>query len=90
MWFKNLQIYRLSRPFDLSPEALHEALSERVTRECGSLEISTFGWQPPLGKNAALLTHAAGGCIMLCARKEEKVLPAAVIREQLMEKVEAI
>jgi len=90
MWFKNLQIYRLTKSFDLSPEALHEALREREARQCGSLEMSTIGWDKPLGRGAELLTHAVGSCIMICARREEKVLPAAVVKEHLMEKVEAI
>jgi recombination associated protein RdgC len=87
MWFKNLQIYRLSKPFQLSPEELHEALKARQARECGSLEMSVTGWQSPLGKEAEMLTHAAGGCIMLCARREEKVIPPAVVRDLLADKV---
>lgn len=90
MWFKNLQIYRLSTPFELSPEALHEALTERVSRECTSSELSTLGWAAPLGRSAELLTHAASDCIMVCARRVEKVLPAAVVRELLQDKVEVI
>ena len=90
MWFKNLHLYRLTKPFDLSPEALHEQLAERTCRPCGSLEPSTYGWVPPLGRNSTLLTHAANGYIMVCSRKEEKVLPAAVIREWLDEKIAAI
>ncbi|HEC16477.1 MAG TPA: recombination-associated protein RdgC [Sedimenticola sp.] len=90
MWFKNLRLYRLTKPFNLSPEALHERLTERSSRSCGSLEPFTYGWTPPLGRNSELLTHAANGCIMVCGRKEEKVLPAAVVREMLDEKIAAI
>ncbi len=87
MWFKNLQLYRLNGPFDLSPEQLHEQLLTRQSRACGALESATLGWDRPLGREGSLLTHAAGNCIMLCARREEKVLPAAVVREQLGEKI---
>jgi recombination associated protein RdgC len=90
MWFKNLQIYRLAEPFTLTPEALHETLQQRPARECGKLELETLGWTPPLGSQAQLLTHASGGCILVCARRSEKVLPAAVVREQLTQKVEMI
>ncbi len=90
MWFKNLQIYRLTESFAYDPEALHEALQQHPARECGKLESETLGWAPPLGRQGQLLTHASGGCIMICARRNEKVMPAAVVREQLAQRVEAI
>ncbi|MFC1684128.1 recombination-associated protein RdgC [Pseudomonadota bacterium] len=90
MWFKNLQLFRLTQPFDLTPETLHERLCEKAFRPCTSLEPFSYGWAPPLGGNSELLTHAANGYIMLCARKEEKVLPPAVVREILGEKVQQI
>ena len=90
MWFKNLQIYRFTKPFDLSPEALHEALDGRRARECGSLEAATEGWFPPLGRDAPLLVHTIGDCTMICTRREQKVLPAAVVNEALADRVAAI
>jgi recombination associated protein RdgC len=90
MWFRNLQIYRLTRPFSLSPEQLHEQLQQRPARPCGSLEMSTLGWERPLGRHGSLLTHAASGCIMLCTRREEKIIPAAVIREKVGDKADAL
>lgn len=87
MWFRNLQIYRLTSPFEHSPEALHDYLLERAARACGSLESSTIGWDRPLGRHGSQLTHAAGGCTMICARLEERLVPASVVREQLEEKV---
>jgi recombination associated protein RdgC len=86
MWFRNLQIYRLSGTFDYSPEALAKALEDDSFTPCGSLTMSSFGWVPPLGRHGTALTHAAAGRILLCARKEEKLLPATVIREQVTER----
>ncbi|MCP3870119.1 MAG: recombination-associated protein RdgC [Gammaproteobacteria bacterium] len=90
MWFKNLQIYRLMEKFEFNPETLHERLSERASRDCGRLELFTEGWGRPLGRHGSLLTHGAGGCIMICTRREEKVLPPSVIRDLVTEKAEAI
>ncbi len=90
MWFKNIQLYRLTQPFEASAEALHEQLASRQSRPCGSLEAATLGWTPPLGREGSQLTHGAGHCIMVCARREEKLLPSTVVREVLADRVEQI
>lgn len=87
MWFRNLQIYPLSAPFELPAEALHEKLSTRPASECGNLEFSACGWEPPLGHHGKQLVHAVAHCTMICMRREEKVLPAAVVNQQLDRRV---
>lgn len=90
MWFKNLSLFRFadSSPLAaLSPERLHEELAKAPFRPCGPLEMGTLGWVPPLGKHGTMLTHAAGGRIMVCARSEDKLLPATVVKEVVAEKV---
>lgn len=90
MWFKNLQLYRLPEKFSLSPEELHEKLMNHASKPCRGLDTHTLGWDKPLGREGHLLTHAVNGCIMVCARKEERVLPNAVVRDILDEKVAEI
>jgi recombination associated protein RdgC len=90
MWFKNIRLYRLISPFSLSPEELHERLLAFAFQPCGPLEPARTGWVPPLGRHGSLLTHAASGCVLLCARKEQRVLPAAVVREAVDARVQAI
>jgi len=90
MWFKNLHIYRLTEDFEMNPEALSDLLAETPARDCGPHELSTLGWYPPLGRDAELLTHATGSCIMICTKLVEKVIPSAVVRDRLAEKVAGI
>ncbi|BFM15203.1 recombination-associated protein RdgC [Maricurvus nonylphenolicus] len=90
MWFKNLLLYRFTTPFELTAEQLEDQLDEHRFTPCGRHDKSRYGWVSPLSEKHTTLTHAANGCIMLCARKEEKVLPAAVIRERLNDKVSEI
>ena len=90
MWFKNLILYRFNKPFELSAEELADKLTEKRFRSCGSQDLSTYGWVPPLGRHGDMLIHAANDFIMVCARKEEKILPASVIKEVLDERIEAI
>ena len=90
MWFKNILLYRFTKPFTQDPEQLSQALSEKAFKPCGSQDLSSFGWVPPLGRHGTEFVHAANGCIMVCAKRQDKVLPAAVVNEALAEKVEEI
>lgn len=87
MWFRNLALYRFSQPFKLSAEELGDQLSAKAARPIAALEPSTLGWAPPLGRESELLVHATGGYLMVCARKEEKIMPAAAINEVLAARV---
>ena len=71
MWFRNLQLYRLGGPFDVSPEVFAEQLAADVFKGCSSMDMLTHGWAPPLGRHGQQLVHAAGGYQMICLRKEE-------------------
>jgi recombination associated protein RdgC len=86
MWFKNLSPFRLTGAFTLTANELAEKLDTLRFRPCGAHEESSFGWTAPLGKAEQSLVHAANGYIMLCVKKEERVLPTAVINEMIQEK----
>ena len=90
MWFKNLRAYRLTSPFDLSPEQLGEKLSQREFQPCAKSQALSAGWVAPLGAESSELVHAAGGRMLLKLKREERLLPSTVVREQLEEKVAAI
>ena len=90
MWFKNLRLYRLLKPFDLPEDELHERLSTKAFQPCGSHDPSSLGWVSPLGRSSDKLAHEVSGWIMLCARQEDKLLPASMVNEMLDEQVEDI
>ncbi|EIC30924.1 MULTISPECIES: recombination-associated protein RdgC [Methylomicrobium] len=87
MWFKNLTIFRLTETFTLTPGELEQKLQTLQFRSCGPHEEFSFGWTQPVGKSSDQLVHAANGFMMLCGKKEEKVLPTAVVNEMLQEKI---
>ncbi len=87
MWFKNLALYRFTEPFKLVAEELETKLAENRFRPCTSHDEFSLGWTSPIGNNADQLIHASNGFFMLCLKKQEKVIPAAVINEMLLEKV---
>jgi recombination associated protein RdgC len=90
MWFKNLRAYRLTQPFDLTPEQLDQRLQQRVFTPCSAAQPLSLGWVPPLGEGAETLVHGAGGRLLLCLKREDKILPASVVRELLDEKIDEI
>lgn len=96
MWFKNLRLYCLTQSFDLSVEALESQLADYAFMPCSNYEKSCVGWVSPLGnaapadaeeEHAPMLTHTVGDYIMLCAQKQDRLLPASVVRETTEEKV---
>lgn len=90
MWFRNLRLFQLIEPFNLTAEQLHEQLEAGRFTPCGGSQLQTLGWTSPLGPDMNVLAHAANGCIMVCLRREERVLPSAVVREALADKVREI
>jgi len=87
MWFKNLYFFAFTRPFEWSEEDLEKHLSEHLFTPCGSTEMAHFGWVNALGKHGQTVVHGVNGNMLLCARKEEKILPAPVIKDMIEEKV---
>jgi len=90
MWFKNIRAYRLTKPFDLSPEKLGKNLAGRGFVPCARSQAVSAGWVPPLGGESEQLVHGAAGRLLLKMKREEKLLPSTVVREQLEEKIAAI
>jgi len=90
MWFSNIQLYQFTQPFTLDAQTLSKKLEAFRFKPCGTLQPASYGWFTPLGKHGDDLIHATNGNIMICARKEEKILPASVVREFVEEKIEEI
>lgn len=90
MWFRNARIFRFTKPFDISAEALEEKLQADAFKPCGPQETTRQGWVPPLGKHGDQLVHSANGYHLIALRKEEKILPGPVVKEAVEERAEAI
>ncbi|KPP97151.1 recombination-associated protein RdgC [Marinobacter sp. HL-58] len=90
MWFRNARVFRFTKPFEITAEALEEKLQADAFKPCGPQETSRQGWVSPMGKHSNLLVHSAGGYHLIALRKEEKLLPASVIKELVDEKAEMI
>lgn len=91
MWFRNLLVYRLTQQIPLTEEELVKALQTKLAKPCTFQELATFGFIAPFGKGEdAPLTHVSQDFYLIAARKEERILPASVVKEALQEKVDEI
>lgn len=90
MWFKNLRIYRFTKPFEWTAEALEPVLAERAFKPCGRQDLTQYGWVSPLGDGHDTFTHSSNGNIILCAQRQDKIVPSSVIKDAMQEKIDLI
>lgn len=90
MWFKNALFYQFTKSFELDQQGLEKQLAEFKFKPCGNTELQSVGWTPALADQAVNLVHQAGDFMLVSLKKQEKVLPASVVRELLDEKCQAI
>ncbi|MFU8763813.1 MAG: recombination-associated protein RdgC [Haliea sp.] len=90
MWFKNVRAYRLTAPFTVTAEQLEQQLAQREFQHCSATQPVSAGWVPALGDTTSALVHPVNGRFLLRLRREERLLPSTVVREQLAEKVAEI
>ena len=90
MWFKQIQLFQLNDSFDYSKDNLVECLEKLLFKPCLPSMPSSMGWSRLVDEDNAPLVRAVNNCLMFCLQIEEKVLPAAVIRQALTEKIKQI
>lgn len=90
LWFKNILVYRLNKEIALSMDELEQQLASLAFTPCSSQDMTKTGWVSPMGDRGEALIHVAGKHVMICVRKEDKILPATVIKNALQEKVEKL
>ncbi|GGX90269.1 recombination-associated protein RdgC [Litchfieldella qijiaojingensis] len=83
MWFKNLHLYRLHETPDIALEALEEALGDQAHRPLGGSEARRLGWCAPAGRHGNRHVHEVQGQRLLTALRQERLLPAGVVREEV-------
>lgn len=90
MFFRNIRMFRFTRPIEITAELLEEKLQADAFKPCGPQEQNRRGWCTPLGKHSEQLVHAANGDLLICLQHQEKLLPGPVVKEFVEERAEAI
>lgn len=79
MWFKNLQLYRLTPQWQIKPAQFENKLRRFLFQPCGSQAWMSRGWIPPRGDDVLVYTQNRQWLIALGV--EQKLLPAAVVNQ---------
>ncbi|MBL4773124.1 MAG: recombination-associated protein RdgC [Alcanivoracaceae bacterium] len=91
MWFKNARIFQLPADFSIDTDILSEQLSHDALKPCGSQDTASQGWVSPFSlTNDEFYCLQCGNTQLFTMVIEEKILPAAVVNQQLQEKLEQI
>ncbi len=79
MWFKNLQIYRLTAPWTMTAEQLEASLAKQAFAPCSSGDMQSEGWVSP--RDNGMLVHGVNRQLLLQLGTEKKLLPSTVINQ---------
>ncbi|CAE6738499.1 recombination-associated protein RdgC [Candidatus Nitrotoga fabula] len=79
MWFRNLQVFRITE-WDATLAELEAALSMHPLQNCSGLDMQSRGWVAPKAGEGALV-HAFGQQMLICLGVEKKLLPASVVSQ---------
>ncbi len=87
---KNLTIYRLGPGWTPHGEALELGLANAHFVPCAATEPLSLGWVPPRGVAHGPLVESVGGQWLMRLTVEQRLLPASVVQQRLLEQVARI
>jgi len=90
MWFKQTQLFQLKEAIRYLPKDFDEKFQAYPYQECLPSMPYSSGWVSPLDEEDAPLVLGINGYMMLCLQIEEKILPAIVIRQELVKQIKKI
>jgi recombination associated protein RdgC len=85
MWFRNLQVYRITSG-NITLNSLEEALSNHALQPCLQMEMQSRGWMTPR-EEPQNFVHAYGQQWLIALGVEKKLLPAGVINQQAKDRL---
>lgn len=90
MWFKNARVYRLSAPLSTDLAVWETALAEFKFSPLTAQELVRSGFSFPLHQSIKQYCHALDALVFFAVKRQEKILPAAVINEEMQPRLDAL
>ncbi|WP_157957102.1 recombination-associated protein RdgC [Salinicola salarius] len=88
MFFKHAILYKVHQAA-IALEELEAALAEFAFRPVSPREARRVGWTTPGGRSSEVLAHAINGHYLLAMLRQERLLPAAVVNDEVDERCAA-
>ena len=90
MWFRNARPYRLPGRLGIDASELSQRLSRRPFQPCRPSQPVSSGWVAALSDDATDLVHKSGDYWLIRLQREERLLPASVIRSEVNSRIQEI
>ncbi len=90
MWFRNARPYRLPGRLGIDASDLSQRLSRRPFQPCRPSQPVSSGWVPALADDATDFVHKSGDYWLIRLQREERLLPASVIRSKVSSRIQEI
>lgn len=87
MWFKNIQLYRITDLDKLDAAKLDEALRKKPFVPVGTLDRLAAGWIAPASHAPDIFAYPNSGTMLVALKTEEKLLPSSVVKEMAEERI---
>ena len=86
--FRNVRYYRFDNAWPETEEALSESLQNAGFEPCGPLTERSSGWVPVNPESGDLLARRLNGADLVKLRSQSRLLPPAVVNEELESRVD--
>ncbi len=90
MWFRNARPYRLPGRLGIDASELSQRLSQRPFQPCRPSQPVSRGWVAALSDDATDFVHKSGDYWLIRLQREERLLPASVIRSEVSSRIQEI
>ena len=90
MWFRNARPYKLPGRLGIDASELSQRLSRRPFQPCRPSQPVSTGWVAALSDEATDLVHKSGDYWLIRLQREERLLPASVIRSEVNSRIQEI
>jgi recombination associated protein RdgC len=90
MFFRNLTFFRFPPALKKAFTTIEESLAECALKPVGPLEQMSRGFVSPFGRDQLALSHAVGPALWLTLGGEDRLLPSAVVNDEVGKKLAEI
>lgn len=86
-WYSSISAFKFNDKFTLSDAELLEKLEKKRIIPCDKSALKTVGWDDIIMGDNSTLTIKASGAYLLNLKTEEKLIPAAIVKDESMKEI---